>query len=242
LETGAETAVPAEPANADRGFPAIAPSGNQLAFSTKGTGPQATRPIFLTDLRDGGSRQLFEDCGGRPRQWLDERSLVIETFGSRLNTVALIDVTTGSRRELLASAEQSVTNPRVSPDGRWMAFGAAHPGGTPAVFVAPLDEGLPIAEASWVVVDRPGSHPFWSRDGHVLYYLSTFPSMEIRSVVQARRFDPASKRPSGDPFVAITLNEMVVPAFLSGTAPVAAPDQIVFVLGDFRGDIWMMDL
>jgi hypothetical protein len=36
--------------------------------------------------------------------------------------------------------------------------------------------------------------------------------------------------------------EMVVPASLSGTAPVATRDQIIFVLGDFRGDVWMMDL
>jgi hypothetical protein len=27
-----------------------------------------------------------------------------------------------------------------------------------------------------------------------------------------------------------------------GTAPIATPDQIIFVLGDFRGDIWMMDI
>jgi hypothetical protein len=35
---------------------------------------------------------------------------------------------------------------------------------------------------------------------------------------------------------------MVVPAALIGTTPIVAPDQIVFVLGDFRGDIWMMTL
>jgi hypothetical protein len=27
-----------------------------------------------------------------------------------------------------------------------------------------------------------------------------------------------------------------------GTAPIATPDQIILVLGDFRGDVWMMDL
>ena len=35
---------------------------------------------------------------------------------------------------------------------------------------------------------------------------------------------------------------MIVPTWLAGTAPIATPDQIIFVLGDFRGDIWMMDL
>ena len=49
-------------------------------------------------------------------------------------------------------------------------------------------------------------------------------------------------QPDGDSFVALALNEMVVPTFLNGTAPIVAPDQLVLVLGDSRGDIWMRDL
>jgi Tol biopolymer transport system component len=242
LENGSETVVAAEPPNVDQGFPAISAGGGQLANATKGLGPRAMRPVFIVDLRDGTSRQLSDDAGGRPRQWLDERSLLIETFGSRLNTFLIIDTATGSQRELLASAHQSVTNPRVSPDGRWLAFDAARPGASPSVFVAPLDGPVPIPESAWIAVDDAASHPFWARDGRLLYYLSTTPSMEIRGVVRARRFDPASRRPDGESMVVIALSEMVVPTFLSGTAPIVAPDQILFVLGDFRGDIWMMDL
>ncbi len=33
-----------------------------------------------------------------------------------------------------------------------------------------------------------------------------------------------------------------MPAYLPGTAPIATPDQIILVLGDFRGDVWLMDL
>jgi hypothetical protein len=29
---------------------------------------------------------------------------------------------------------------------------------------------------------------------------------------------------------------------ITGTAPVAATEHIVFVLGDYRGDVWMMEL
>jgi hypothetical protein len=52
----------------------------------------------------------------------------------------------------------------------------------------------------------------------------------------------ASGRPEGEPVQVLTLNEMVVPAAVAGTTPIVAPDQIILVLGDFRGDIWMMDL
>ena len=40
----------------------------------------------------------------------------------------------------------------------------------------------------------------------------------------------------------LTLREMIVPAMMTGTAPVVAPDQIIFVLGDFRGDVWIRDV
>jgi hypothetical protein len=33
-----------------------------------------------------------------------------------------------------------------------------------------------------------------------------------------------------------------VVAMVTGTAPVVAPDQIILVLGDFRGDVWIRDV
>ena len=98
----------------------------------------------------------------------------------------------------------------------------------------------PIREADWILVDQSASHPFWSAEGSLLYYLPTVPSLEFRNVVRARRFDAASGRPSGDSFTALTLTEMIVPAAMPGTAPIATKDRLVFVLGDFRGDVWMM--
>jgi hypothetical protein len=37
-------------------------------------------------------------------------------------------------------------------------------------------------------------------------------------------------------------SEMLMPAYLPGTAPIATPNQIILVLGDFRGDVWLMDV
>jgi hypothetical protein len=33
-----------------------------------------------------------------------------------------------------------------------------------------------------------------------------------------------------------------MPAYLSGTTPIAMRDEIILVLGDHRGDVWLMDL
>jgi hypothetical protein len=75
-----------------------------------------------------------------------------------------------------------------------------------------------------------------------LYYVPTASNAAIRSVIRARRFARSSGLPEGEPITVYALNEMMIPAFLSGTTPIATSDRIIFVLGDFRGDVWMMEL
>ena len=58
----------------------------------------------------------------------------------------------------------------------------------------------------------------------------------------ARTFDASTGRVSNVPTEVMTLSEMILPAMVTGTAPIVAPDQIIFVLGDFRGDVWMRDV
>ena len=104
------------------------PSGRLLAYGIRvPEAGRALRPIVIVSLPDGTWRKLGEDCGGRPREWVDERQLIMERF-ARLNSIALIDTDTGDQRELLESAERSVSNPRFSPDRRWIAFDASRPG------------------------------------------------------------------------------------------------------------------
>ena len=116
-------------------------------------------------------RTLGDDCGGRPREWVDERRLIIERF-ARLSSIAIIDTETRDQRELLESADRSITNPRLSPDRCWIAFDASRPNEPASVCVAPFREQL-IPESEWVVVDRSASHPIWSADGRLLYYTPT---------------------------------------------------------------------
>jgi hypothetical protein len=73
-------------------------------------------------------------------------------------------------------------------------------------------------------------------------YLATFPNIDIRSRVLAQGFDPSTGRVADEVTDVLTLREMIVPAMMTGSAPVVAPDQIIFVLGDFRGDLWIRDV
>ena len=97
------------------------------------------------------------------------------------------------------------------------------PGGSPEVAIAPLAHTATVPEADWITVSGSASHPFWSR-------------------VLARSFDPSTGRVTGEATEVLTLREMIVPAMVTGTTPIVAPDQIIFVLGDFRGDVWIRDI
>jgi excisionase family DNA binding protein len=239
LQTGSERVL-AEGPEGEKGYPAISPSGTQLAFGTRMPGgEQAARPIFIARPSIGTWRTVGDDCRGRPRQWLDERFLMIERF-ARLNSMAIVDTETGEQQELLASAECSITNARLSPDGRWIAFDASPPGEPAGVFVGAVQR-RPIRESDWVMMDRFASHPFWSANGTLLYYTPTGAIPMVRSSVHGRRFVPETGA-LGEPFTVYSSSEMLMPAYLPGTAPIATPDRIILVLGDFRGDVWLMDL
>jgi Tol biopolymer transport system component len=240
LETGSERVLNEAPAG-DKGYPAISPGGGCLAYGMRMPGGEpAPRPIFIASMRDGAWKKLGDDCGGRPREWIDERALVIERF-ARLNSIAVIDTETGEQRELLQSGEQSIRNPRLSPDRRWIAFDASRPGEPANVFVAPFGE-LPILESDWVNVDHHASHPFWSADGRFIYYTPIGTNPMVRSAVCGRHFASTSGLADREPIAVYASIEMTMPAYLPGTSPIATPDQIILVLGDFTGDIWLMDL
>jgi Tol biopolymer transport system component len=239
LETGSERVLGEGPAG-EKSYPAISPSGGLLAYGmVKGGGERALRPIFIASLTDGTWRQLGEDCGGRPREWVDERRLIIERF-ARLNSIAVIDTDTGDQRELLASPERSVRTPRLSPDRRWIAFDASSPGEPASVFVCPFDAQT-IPESDWMTVERGASHPFWSADGRLLYYTPVGMNPMVRSSVRARQF-ASEGLVGGAPVTVFASSDLMMPAYMPGTTPIATPGQIILVLGDYRGDVWMMDL
>jgi hypothetical protein len=89
--------------------PGISPSGQRLAYSAVVPGPPVQRPMFLTSIAGGETRLVRNDCGGRPRLWLDEETLLIETFGSGLNAFLIVDMRDGAQHPLLSAATRKVS-------------------------------------------------------------------------------------------------------------------------------------
>jgi Tol biopolymer transport system component len=234
LESGEERVLAAS--SSREAYSAITPSGQQVAYGTVVGGGRAVRPVSVVGTADGHVRALCDDCRGRPREWADERFLLLERPGSPGTSLVLLDTSSMRELPLLESREQWVSDPRVSPDGEWVAFDVRDAGWRTSVYIAKLNREHAIPESEWILVAREATHPFWSFHGGVLYFL-TGPS-----VVRARRIAPASGKPEGEPFTVFTSTELSFPARIPGTTPVATPDQIVFVLADLRGDVWLMDL
>jgi Tol biopolymer transport system component len=241
MQRGTDAILDGE-AGISRGFPVISLDGKRIAFSMLVPGPPVRRPVYVANLANGAARLIFEDCGGRARLWLDDDRLLAETFGSGLNSFVVLDTRTATQRPLLSSRDRRLSNPRLSPDAQWLAFDATLPGGSPSVFVARLDGSEAADETAWLRVATAASHPFWSRDGRLLYYLPTTPTVDIRNKVAAQAFDSRDGHVNQDPIDVLTLSETIVPAMITSAAPIVAGDQIVFLLGNYRGDIWMMSL
>lgn len=219
-------------------YSVITPDGTRVAFGVVVSALRVRRPVYIADVASGAVREVCGDCNGRPRDWLfDGRQLVVERF-SRLNSVAVVDAATATQRELLTVPDLSITDPRVSPDGQWIAFSAGRRERAPSIYVAPLRATEPVRQVEWVEIDREVNHPFWSPDGRLVYFVlgAGFGSQVIR----ARRFDPRAGRPVGDTFDVYRLEGGFVPGLItSGAGLVATSDQIVLTLADFRGDVWM---
>ena len=79
----------------------------------------------------------------------------IGTFGLRLG-----------KAELFLGTPFRETNPRFSPDGRWLAY-ISNESGKSEVYVRPF----PGPGGKWQISTGPGSAPRWSRDGRELLYL-----------------------------------------------------------------------
>jgi Tol biopolymer transport system component len=222
-------------------YSAITPDGTRVAFGVVVADSETRRPVYLATIADGRIHELCDDCRGRPSEWLDARLLLLERFGGRRNSVALVDTATGKQVDLLASPQRAVGNPRLSPDRRWIVFEANAWRNAPMTFVARLNGMNAIAEAEWIPIDEDAAMPFWSPDGRVIYYVTG--TTVAGQTIRGRRFDASSGHIIGSSFELYSLDGAAVPAFLtSGAALIATPDQIVMTLADFRGDVWVRTL
>jgi serine/threonine-protein kinase len=120
----------------------------------------AGTPVQLTA---GSLSQVYASGGEYPVSVVPNGTKIIYwVAGTDADGVKIFDPTTGQTQMLVAGAR----TPRLSPDGRWLAYRKSETG-ISEIFVSPFPD---VSSARWQVSTGGSSPPRWSRDGSELFY------------------------------------------------------------------------
>ena len=92
--------------------------------------------------------------------------------------------------KLLLQEKYSEAQPRISPDGRWMAY-VSNESGQNQVYVRPHPD---VEGGRWQISTTGGSSPLWSRDGKEIFYRNGDEVMAV-SVKTEQAFNPETPQP-----------------------------------------------
>jgi Tol biopolymer transport system component len=107
--------------------------------------------------------QVLRAGVGVPRAWSATGELILESWSSRPDIVAIPAATTGEIRTVVAS-ENSEFDPALSADGRWLAY-VSNRTGDNEIWVQAYPDGVPVRVSS-----NGGYEPLWSADGRELFF------------------------------------------------------------------------
>jgi eukaryotic-like serine/threonine-protein kinase len=144
--------------------PAWTRDAQRVAFSSTRVGVQNLFTAIIG--QPGRSERLVPNENQQfPGSWAPDGTLVFtEQRSATGRDILLLPAGDRTPRALLASNVDE-TSPRISPDGRWLAYVSAE-GGRSAVYVMPLSNP---ARARRVSVEG-GSEPVWGSGGRELFY------------------------------------------------------------------------
>ena len=170
-----------------RGDPSWDPRGLRVAYSCGAT--SAEGGVCVRDARGAGEPTLVAPRASMASFAPDGASLVHVLLDPASRTdVWLTRLAAPQSPRLLVRTESFEFHPRVSPDGRLLAY-ASSITGRPDVFVTTL----PDATGRWQVSPDSGAEPKWNPAGGELFYV------DAAGRLQAVPFAPDGQLPPGRP-------------------------------------------
>jgi eukaryotic-like serine/threonine-protein kinase len=152
--------------------PVWSADGSRLAYSRLGS--HNLEEVFIAPLAGTEEARRFSAEGQNFNEWpiqfsRDGRYLLVGRFGGEYAYVTVVALPlrpeAGPPVEIAAEGA-SVGPARLSPDGRWVAYGSFQ-GGSWQVYVS----AFPGLGRRWQVSRDNGSHPVWSRGGREILFL-----------------------------------------------------------------------
>src|SRR5262245_40775371 len=146
-------------------WPQWSPDGQWIAFSRR----LEDQWVVVKVSPLGGPEQTIADSAGDAAWTPDGRGLVMRSFGADdQSAIVHQDLDKGVRRPLTHPPAGFIDmRPRVSPDGKTLAF-VRFGGGRRAVFLAPMSGGEPSLFGEWSVISGIGGLE-WTPDGREIF-------------------------------------------------------------------------
>ena len=140
-------------------------------------------------------------------------------------------------------ANQELSGPRLSPDGRWISFVAQMGEHRWQTFVAPVWQEKLLGSFEWLPVTAASDSfhfAFWSASGDIIYILTAHGAGGNLKWLEAQRLDPVTKHPVGATVELYEFDDALVPGMdpIWNTVSVVG-NRIILELGDVSRNIWI---
>jgi eukaryotic-like serine/threonine-protein kinase len=179
--------------------PIWSPDGGSFVFAAARDTPPN---LYLKPIRTAGEEdRLFRTTlQSFPQSWsADGRFIAFVTIDPKTNSDIWTLPVTGDRKPTpFLQREFDEGHPRISPDGRWMAY-SSNESGRQDVYVT----GFPEPAGKWPVSTSGGSFPVWRRDSRELFYRAPDGTLMAVPVGLGSDFAPGAPIPLFKPQAAI---------------------------------------
>ncbi len=175
-------------------FPVWTPDGLRVAYVKR-----AERKIVAKAADGTGQEEVLETAEKFPEDWSrDGGFLLTETPNTNPKTgndmwVLPLSGPNARKPVALLQTEFGERHPRVSPDGRWLAY-ESDESKRNQVYVV----GFPGLNGHWQISADGGRRPVWSRDGRELYFVSADNKLMAVQIQPGAQFQAGVPKPLFD--------------------------------------------